>query len=65
MLLGYGVKADHGDQYGGVWQSITHYDAYNRSEEYQRRSFDTYRLVFDDYEEHSYLLKMFSNGRAF
>jgi hypothetical protein len=66
MLLGYGVRPDHGEQYHGVWQSITHCDfTNNKSEDYQRRSVDTYRLIMADYEERSYLLKFFSSGNAF
>jgi hypothetical protein len=65
MLLGYGVKPDHGEQYHGVWQSITHSDSSDRSEEYQRRSVDTYRLLLADYEERSYLLRYLSTGGAY
>jgi hypothetical protein len=65
MLLGYGVRPDHGEQYHGVWQSFTHYDTNDKSEEYQRRSVDTYQLIMADYEERSYLLKFFSSGNAF
>jgi hypothetical protein len=65
MLLGYGVKPDHGEHYHGVWESITHYGATgDGSEDYQRRSIDIFRLLLDDYEEHSYLLNFISNGIA-
>jgi hypothetical protein len=66
MLLGYGVRPDHGDNYHGVWQSITCHEVANaKSEDYQRRSVDTYRLLWDDYEERSFLLGIFSSGFAF
>jgi len=65
MLLAYGVRPDHGEQYVGVWESITHCDMNNRSEEYRSRSADTYRLLFPDYEEQSYILNFFSTGNAF
>lgn len=64
MLLGYGVKPDHEDQYHGVWHSITHSDSNDRSEKHQKRSIDTLRLLFDDYEEKSYLLRAISTGVA-
>ena len=66
MLLGYGVKPDHGEQYHGVWESITHLDiTKNEPEDYQRRSVDTYRLLLADYEEHPYILEHISSGMAF
>ena len=66
MLLEYGVKPDYGEQYHGVWQSITHRDLIrNEPKDYQRRSVDTYRLLLADYEEHAYLLNYFSTGQAF
>ena len=65
MLIGYGVKPDHGEQYHGVWESIVLSDSSDRSEEYKTRSVDTFRLLWDDYEEHSDLLNSLSTGSAF
>jgi hypothetical protein len=64
MLLGYGVRPDHGEEYHGVWHSITHYENYDTSEEQQRRTVDTFRLILNDYEENSYLLGFVSSGKA-
>lgn len=59
------MKPDHGEQYHGVWESIVQSDSTDRSEEYKTRSVDTFRLLWDDYEEHSHLLNKLSTGSAF
>lgn len=65
LLLGCGVKPDYGENYDGVWESITHCDRNDKSEEYQRRTVDTYRLLWEDYEERSYILDFVSKGKAY
>lgn len=65
LLLAYGVKPDSGEQYGGVWESITHcYVACNGLEPLQSCTVYTYQLLWENYDESSHVLEYVSSGRA-
>lgn len=66
LLLEYGVKQDHTERYGGVWDSIMCSDFVNdTSKRYESLTIDTYRLLWDSYEERPWLIDFISRGGAY